>query len=92
MGLIEMSGEHEESKGLLFSLLLGLHDGAANLSKTVATPGASPRVVGLRPRIIPRLAIIVGVLALDTVEARGVVLGSIQVGGGYVWKFNVCHC
>ena len=84
--------EHEESKGLLFSLLLGLHDGAANLSESIPTASASSRVVGLRPRIISRLGIIVGVLAIDTVEARGVVLGSVKVGGGYVWKFNVCHC
>ena len=39
--------DHEDSKGLLFSLLLGLHYGAADLSETVATAGASPRVVGL---------------------------------------------
>ena len=84
--------DHEDSKGLLFSLLLGLHDGAADLSETVATASASPRVVGLGSRIIPRLAIIVGILTLDTVQARGVILGPIQVGGGYVWKFNVCHC
>ena len=81
-----------DSKGLLFSLLLGLHDGAADLAETVATARASPRVVGLRARIIPRLAIVVGVLSLETVQARGVILGSIQVGGGDVWKFNVCHC
>ena len=85
-------GDDEESKELLFSLLFCLHDGATDLAETVATACASPRVVGLRARIIPRLTIIVGVLTLDTVQARGVILGPIQVGRGYVWKFNVCHC
>ena len=88
----KQKGDEEESKGLLFSLLLGFHDGATDLAETVATASASSRMVRLRARIIPRLAIIVGILTLDTVQARGVILGPIQVGRGYVWKFIVCHC
>ena len=49
-------------------MLFCLHDGATDLAETVATACASPRVVGLRTCIIPRLAIIIGVLTLDTVQ------------------------